>query len=153
MKILKTKNSLYLLLGLGIGIVVSSLFFLFFPAKQSLTKQEIVQRATELGMITEQTYKETKTQLEQLQRDKLLNQFTEKKNNMLTVLIPVGTNSSQIAKILAEYKVINNIETFHMLVDILNADKKFIAGTYQLEEQMDMGELILLLTGMKNKKN
>jgi hypothetical protein len=149
MRVLNTKNNLYLILGLGIGIIVSSLFFLLFPTNNALTNQEIAQRAAELSMDREQTFEPARNQLEQLQGDNYPKLSPEKTNDIITVTIPAGANSSQIGKMLAANSVISNIETFQILVDVFSLDKKFIAGVYQLQQHMDMGELILMLTGIK----
>ncbi|MBS4024793.1 MAG: endolytic transglycosylase MltG [Clostridia bacterium] len=150
MGVLRTKNNLYLILGLGIGIIVSSLFFLLFPTNKALTNQEIILRAAELSMEREQIFEPASNQLEMLQQwvnyPKI---YPEKTNEIITVTIPAGANSSQIGKMLADNGVISSIETFQILVDVFSVEKKFIAGVYQLQHHMDIGELILMLTGIK----
>ncbi|MDW7675725.1 MAG: hypothetical protein SCK28_14445, partial [Bacillota bacterium] len=65
------------------------------------------------------------------------------------VTIPSGENSSTIANSLVNAGVINNTKDFLNILDLFQLHSKIKAGSYQLEKNMDLGILVLVITGMK----
>lgn len=133
---LENKNTLSIILGIGIGITVSALFFLFVPTK-TISDEQIIIKAQELGMIHAQ----------QVPRESESNNVAEKE--VVEIIIPSGVKSSEIIQILLENQIIKEEEEMTELINLLQISRHFKAGTYLLEKNGDMGKVLLILTGMK----
>ena len=134
------QNTGWVFFGLGIGLIISALFFLFLPSDQ-LTDEEIVTRAKNLGMVKAAEVESPKEIIEDEGKG-----IDEPK---VEVTIPAGANVNQIAQILLDNGIIDNKENFNSLVELARIETKFIAGTYDLPLNGDLGAVILTLTGIK----
>ncbi|MGF7186001.1 cell division protein YceG involved in septum cleavage [Desulfitispora alkaliphila] len=132
-----------MMLGLGIGLIISALVFLLFssPQKEQLSEEEIILRAETMGMVSQEKYREA---LEEVERED-----KSKDKELVEIQIPNGTSTGNIATILKANNVIENEVNFVEMVYLLDLQYKLIAGTYVLPQEADSAEIILALTGNK----
>ncbi|MDA8233814.1 MAG: endolytic transglycosylase MltG [Clostridia bacterium] len=161
--------------GLGVGLIIASLLIIGWPpGRPGLTQQEILTQAAQLGMITkeEAAQQVEKAVYQALVKEKKENQdpqpnlqspqppktlatgetkpVTPPQAAPVTITIPSGSASIEIAEILLKAGVITNKEEFLALVDKKKAASKFRIGTYQLQKEMPLEELIRVLTRRGN---
>ena len=116
------------LLGIGIGLIISSLFMLIiFPAPV----KEIPRQVT-----ADKPLQKPSTDIQPL--DPKPPALAPK----IAVIIPKGANSEKIASILADYQVIQSTEDFSRMAKTLRVESKFIAGNYSFTKDEELSSII-----------
>jgi len=152
-----------LLRGLGLGLIIASLLIIGWPpARLNLNDQEIIERARQLGMVTRE---EAARQVENAVLEALKEKQAKMDNpvkqppvqepqppkppqaELVTVVIPPGSSSAEIADILLKAGIITNKDDFLAFVNRKKAASKFRIGTYQLKKGMVAEDLVKVLTG------
>ncbi len=168
------------LLGVGTTLIAISLlmFFITDQGEEELKFSEeiIIKKAQELGMEfpkVEQTNpeeneeatksnkidvkKENNKSQEELKRELKAELKTELKQELLPkekkilIEIPQGISSSEIATLLVHKGLIDNKNSFILLLDELEVDRKIRAGTYSFKTPISPIQVLLELT-TDNKK-
>ena len=153
--------------GLGVGLIIASLLIIGWPpGRPSMTQQQILDQARQLGMVTKeeatqkanqaakkdtaQTKKDggkAPTGLQSPQAPKTeIKPTTPPPVINISITIPSGSSSTEIAEILLRAEVISNKEEFLVFVNQKKAASRFRIGTYQLQKGMPLEELIKVLT-------
>jgi len=136
----------YVLLGVGIGIIISSVFFFLNPNVQykEYSNEEIIEKATELGMVTikealntnnEENIRKEETQLE-----------TERE---IKFTISSGQPLVEIANNLFESEIIEDKEEFIQFVKDNNMDKRLLPGDYVLKSNLSYATIMKILSTKK----
>lgn len=147
-------NKLFLILGVGIGLVISSLLNMAYPKikYEPYTEAQIIEKAKELGMvslkeaITKNDEETVETDITDLDLEEEM-ATTNEDMQMVEFIINKGDNSERIAQKLFEAGIIKDREKFIDKVIEKNVQKKFQYGIYELKIDMDYELLIELLTG------
>lgn len=144
----------YLILGLGIGIIITSTLYSFCPEIKylSLTNEEIIEKAKELGMINfkesislEPIKKEDEESLDEPDIED--NQPLEEDDvgDEIELEVVRGENSTDIAKKLFEYKIIDNYREFELYAREKKVDKQLKYGVYKFKPKSSYDEIIKIL--------
>lgn len=142
----KISKITYLVLGLGIGIIISSTFYSFYPRiKQvELSDDIIIQRAIELGMVS---LKES-INTDQIVKEKieLENEEVSKDELYIKIKIEKGDILKDVAEKLFSLNLIDNKEEFILLAEDKMVDKLFAYGTYDIKMNTSYSTIIKILT-------
>lgn len=149
-------------LGTGIGIVVATLVIyiatLLQPTKISsttdtveMTDYEIMQRASDLGMIFfDDSYVFVDDSMSE-EEIKSISESSEKTpvvaEEYVEVQVTNGHNSLDVAKILEEKGLVDNAEEFNRYLIVNGADRYIRTGTHLLRKGSTEQELLNALTG------
>lgn len=158
-----------ILLGIGIGFIISAIFVSAFGSKP-LTDREIRDRAAQLGMVEKPAAVQGKT-------DKPAGQETvgqkvysskEKANpqpalppaakpvpqqaeeaipQSVTITVTSGMGSERIAGMLKARGAIQDQRAFLRVVSEHNAHQRFRDGTFKIPAGTDMDEIVRIMTG------
>lgn len=174
-------KNIYLLAGIGIGITIASAIFYFtlefnkdsiapYEVQKDvsdMTDDEVLERASELGMIFfDESYKfedETdadKTDVSKTDDDKsdtnTTNENSETKEDDNTILveedfvdfyIPKGIDSYSACEILYDVGLIDDVQMFEDLLTINGVDKSIRTGNFRVRVDIKDADLIKILTG------
>lgn len=160
---MKNIKNIYLILGLGIGIILSNVLYSMFPQVRyvDLSDSDIIERAEELGYVSLKekiNLKENKEELKKsveipLEEDQIkeIDKKTEeiieeKKDRIIEVKVAEGDTLKDISKKLLELGLIANEEDFILAVEKKEMDKKFAYGKFYIPLNSDYPEIINLLT-------
>ncbi|MHB8172275.1 MAG: endolytic transglycosylase MltG [Thermincolia bacterium] len=147
--------------GLGVGMIIASLLIIGWPpGRPSMTQQQILDQARQLGMVTkeEATQKanqmvkeaQAKTKKEEEKKPQApkpeIKPTTPPPAINISITIPKGSSSTEIGDILLKAGVINNKQEFLNFVNQKKAASRFRIGTYQLQKGMTLEELVTVLT-------
>jgi len=159
------------LLGIGLGFLLSALIVNFSSADK-LTDSEIMERASQLGMV-QGAEKETdkapglpaKTPVNDAEKNTVSDAEKEPVNTaekdpvktgesqppentkFVKFVIRPGTGSEEIARMLEEQDVVTDRNQFYRLVTEKGAHRRFRTGTFDLPSGADMEEILKILTG------
>lgn len=167
------KNIVYLILGLGLGIIITNILHSTYPKIKfvELNDNEIIERARDLGMVSIKesikTGKETvETEADELEKiaeklEKEVKELEESEKNEteaiieeeILVVIESGMNLTQIASHLYDIDVIEDVEEFAKLVRQNGLSKKMSSGQYAIKKASSYSEIIKLLTGVNPQNN
>ena len=168
-------HKLFMILGIGIGVVITSLLNMAYPKIQyeDYTESQIIEKARELGMvslkevITKNDEEIVETGLPDSDMDANIdldigtntgtnidsdNEIDEDTTNEKTdkqiveFIINKGDNSELIIKRLFDSNIIKNKKEFSDKVIEKDVQRKFKYGVYELELDMDYETLIKALT-------
>lgn len=133
----------YLVLGLGIGIVLTSTIYTLNPniKYREYTEEEIITAATDLGMI----FVKDSIDISQ-NKEKNKEKKEEKKEEKIILVVEAGDNSEQVFDKLFKLGVISDIEDFSKYAKEKNIEKRIRIGTYKLALNMDYDTIISILT-------
>ncbi|WIV11272.1 hypothetical protein [Proteiniborus sp. MB09-C3] len=145
-------NKLFLILGIGIGFLISSLLNIAYPKTEyiSYTEAQIIEKARELGMISlkEAISKDDEKTPEYTSNDSEKDATpAEEDKHVIEFVINKGDNSEQIVDKLFEEGIIKDKEGFIEKIKEKSLQRKFKYGVYELELEMDHESLIKTLTG------
>lgn len=148
-------NKFFLLLGIGIGLLVSSLLNIAYPKIKytEYSEAQIIEKAKELGMVSlkEAISKNEEKSTEIASNEEDANEedtnAIKEDNHPIEFVINKGENSEQIVDRLFEKGIIKNREEFTEKVLSKGLQKRFKYGVYELEPEMDYESLIKVLTG------
>jgi len=145
------------LMGLGIGLIISSLLFvatlnqekgnLAIPKKENpLTIEELKSAATKYGY---QLY--TKEEIKQLTQGKSNQSQVEKPSSFLFT-IEKGMSSEQVTNLLYDKKIIQDKKQFSQLIEQYNLTNGIRAGIYTYSSDMTLQDIIATITNIKKEK-
>ena len=176
------KNIVYLILGLGLGIIITNILHSTYPKIEFLELDDnaIIERARDLGMVPikeaikvdketvepeddklEETAEEIKDKLEDLKEseteeiiEELAEVTTEGENlEEILVVIESGMFLTQVSEVLYDNGLIEDEFEFSSLVRANDLSKKITAGKYKIKKASSYGEIIKLLTGVNPQTN
>lgn len=138
-----------IVLGIGIGLILSSSFFIFTNTKQNpeLDSEFIIKEAEKLGMQKPEDFLKW-------ENDGYLDYHENVENNeveiddskdVIIVEIPKRVSSEGIAKILEENGLIDNEEDFTEIVNNSGVDSKLKWGVYEFNKDNTIEEIIEVL--------
>ena len=154
----------YLILGLGLGIIITNILYSAYPKVElvELNDDVIVERARELGMvpvkesiklgkdIEDPEYKGSEEveeevikleESEEVEKGEIINEEIE-------IVIERGANLTEIAIYLYEIGVIENKDDFADVVRANNLSGKIDYGYYNIKKDSSNYEIIEILTGI-----
>lgn len=165
-KIFKEKL-LYILLGIGIGLVTSSSLFIINSTEQvkEYSDEEIIQKAKELGMV----YIKDVVQVNEKNNDKNDDKSDDKNDNNESVqvredegnsrlvenlsnteyiefTIDKGESTESVSKRLFEKGIIDDSGKFNTYISKKGLEKKILYGNYKIKKGSTYDELIKLFT-------
>lgn len=150
---MKKVNIYFVILGLGIGIMISGLAFKMYPApKAELTDQEIIERARVLGMVGIKEHIENKSaQEEQASQEKaesmeVKEQESTETSGEVSIAVNQGESSEVVADKLLSAKLIDDKKNFVSFVSEKNAGRSFRQGTYTIKAGASYDEILSILT-------
>ena len=157
---MNNKSIRLLLIGIGIGLILSSSLNLIFQSnhQKKLTPEDIRSEARRLGMIDPKEYFDKSVP----EQNKTVNQPELKKDDKqpelreeeIIITIKKGSTSEDVARLLKEYNLIASENTFLSRIYARNASYKLQAGTYSFYKTMTIDEMIdAMLIGNKATKN
>lgn len=157
----RKKKFSYLMLGLGIGIILTNFIHSINPKVEyvQLSDEDIIERATDLGMVfikdvidvdkpeedgmlledEKKDEQEVSTQSDEV--DDEMEEFEE-----VVFKINEGQSLITISKNLLDAGLIDDVDGFIEFVKEREMDKRFRVGTYKLNNGMDYETLLDILT-------
>ncbi|MFV9509830.1 endolytic transglycosylase MltG [Tepidibacillus sp. LV47] len=141
------------LMGLGIGLMISSFIFMILPTKNQddfstkdqskpLSIQEIKEAANKYGY---QLY--TKEEIEQIKnKNQILLQPNKDKATPISFRIDKGMSTNEIADLLYKQHIIKDKQEFLKILQKQGLVKEIKAGTYTYSPNMTMKDVIVLIT-------
>lgn len=137
----------YLLLGLGIGIIITNILNSLYPRLEyiELSDEEVIERAKELGMVK---VKENIKILEDPIEDNKSEDKIEAEEVIIEkeILIEKGTELTKVAKQLYAADLIDDEEEFIFYVRGKELSGKINYGSYNIRNNLDYSEIIKILT-------
>ncbi len=153
---MKGKNKIvYLILGIGIGIIVTNILNSAYPKIEyvELSEEKIIKEASELGMVKIKENIDTKkTKIEKKNEENKDIEINEEdpveigENISREIVIESGSNLTGVTKDLYEKKLIDDEEDFIYFVRDSGLEKKLNVGTYNIEDGSNYSEIIEKLT-------
>lgn len=133
----KTKFS-YIILGLGIGILLTSIIYIFNPVVEyrDYSEEEIVELASELGMVF------IKESIDTSDIKKRSNEKQEK----VTIIVEEGDSLGDVSIKLFELELIDSAERFHDYAKEKGMEKKIRVGIYELTPYQSYDDILDILT-------
>ncbi|NMA86109.1 MAG: endolytic transglycosylase MltG [Tissierellia bacterium] len=138
----------YLLLGLGIGIIITNLIYSFNPSVEyrEYTEEEIISQAKELGMVFVKDSISTSTNTDLPEEKVDSTKIIEETEEELILIVESGDTLEKVSNKLFELGVIENGEDFHKYAKERKLEKKIRIGTYTLESNMDYETITKIIT-------
>lgn len=129
----------YILLGVGIGIIITSVFFLLNPKVQykEYSNEEIMEKATELGMVTIK---------ESLSTNNEKNIKEEEIQKEMKFSIKSGQPLVEIANNLFESGIIEDKQEFIQFIEDKKMDKRLRPGDYVLNRNLSYTTIMKILS-------
>ena len=159
------KYIIYLILGLGLGIILTNIVHSAYPKKEfvELNDDMIIEKARELGMVPlkenikidkgiedprDKELEEVSNQLEEalLRLEKSEEIETGKFEEEVEVSIESGWNLTQVAEQLYLMDLIDDKDEFTKFVISENLSRKIITGKYKISYNSSYLEIINILT-------
>lgn len=130
---MKKINIVYILLGIGIGIILTSIFFYINPLVKyaEYTDEEIKEKAKDLGMVSIKEF---------------IKDNGEKEDYIIEFKISSGDTLSDIANNLIDLSIIEDKEEFIKFVKDKKLDKKLRPGTYKLKLNLSYSSILEILS-------
>lgn len=144
----------FLLLGLGIGIILTNIFYTQFPKIEyrEYTEEEIVAKATELGMVFVKENidigpREENTPDEKFSLKLEEENIEDKIENVEEVqfIIETGDSLIKVSKGLENRGIIDDAEHFLEFAKEKDADRKLRVGVYTLTTDLDYDSILSIL--------
>lgn len=135
------KNYFYIFLGVGIGFIISGIFFELNPkiVYKEYSDSEIIDKAEEMGMVFLKDSISVNKGSTQQDKEKEEIKFTIKKDEPL----------SEIADNLKKLKIIDDEDEFIQFAKDKKLDKKILPGVYYLKKDMSYTSIMNMLTSSK----
>lgn len=150
---------LYLILGIGIGIVLTNTIYIFNPKTKYIdyTDQEIIEKAREMGMVKiKDNIDATKDEIStnESKEDKIeVSVKTEEETNKsdgkeekIKFVINYGDTLMGIAKNLLVAGIIDDENEFVQLAKENKLNSKFRTGTYYIKPNTSYSDIMKMLT-------
>lgn len=162
------RNRKYILLGLGIGIILTNIIYYYNPRieMEKLDDSEVIERARELGMVTmkesiktegsekinlepvqgvesmeDDIIEDAQTEDANVESPKESNTKVEDKKNIV-FKINSGEGLGEISRELKESGIIEDVEAFKDRVYERKVSKKLQPGEFELNKDMTFDEII-----------
>ncbi len=149
---MKKSNFIFIVLGIGIGIILTSIIFYFNPLikYKEYTDEQIIKKAEELGMVfIKDNIDSEHEEIKPKEKDFDKKAKSKKKNSVIKVEISAGDSSIDVAEKLLDLGIIEDkVEFVQFLMD-KNMDKKLRPGTYELKPNLSYSTILKILS--KNK--
>ncbi|MCF6465903.1 endolytic transglycosylase MltG [Clostridium sp. Cult2] len=128
----------FLLLGIGIGIIFTSILYTLNPnyIYKEYTEEEIAAKATDLGMVFLKENINTTPR-----KDSVLEEQEE-----IEFVVEKGDTLGMISKGLEEAGIIDDAEQFHKFAKDKGAEGKLRVGTYIFSSDLDYDTILSILT-------
>ena len=138
----------YLLLGLGIGIIITNLVYSFNPNVEyrQYTEEEIISQARELGMVFVKDSISASTNTNSSEEKTGSTVKDERPREKLTLVVEAGDTLEKVSNKLFELGAIEDSQDFHKFAKEKKLEKKIRIGTYTLEPNMDYETIIKIIT-------
>lgn len=146
----KKIKTTYLLLGIGIGLIVASTLYSFYPKVEymDLSDDIIIEKARELGMVWLK---------ENIDIESINNRVTDeeigetvKEISEKEIVVESGSSLTIVVKKLYDANLIDDIDEFILFVKDKKLDKKIRTGRYKIKLDSSHDEIIEILTRRPN---
>ncbi|WP_425446926.1 hypothetical protein [Dethiothermospora halolimnae] len=150
-----SKKYVYILLGIGIGLIIGGSVALLSPKVKykykEYTDEEILKRATEIKLdkIKNKDTDSSKKKDNKVKDNIVKDEEDNKENKMIKFIIEEGEKSQDIINNLYNKEIIDDKEQFRDIMIKENAEKSFIYGIYNIEEGLSNEEVLKILTNKK----
>ena len=144
----------FIILGIGIGILLTNTIYIFNPKMEyrDYSEEEIIAKATELGMVFIKNNIETSTikddnenfQVDVEKSGDKENETGEKKE--IQFIIEYGDSLEKVSKGLYELEIIDDMERFLKFAKDKKVDRKLRVGNYKLSLDSDYETIIKVFT-------
>ncbi len=146
------------LMGIGIGLMMGAAV-MFAVSVSELNKNNDKDNVLQNSPVLKIT--DNDTNVEELEKEEVIEKKTgvqqknykedEKKDNKekekyVEIIIPKGTSSTQVAKMLKNKGIIKDNVEFHKYLEKKNKTTKINVGTFKIKENSDYDEIIKVLT-------
>lgn len=131
-----------ILLGMGIGVVLTSLTGIIYSAgmEPEMSREEIVARARQYGMVSSS---------EMIKKDEPEDtKPVEIEKNKVSITVDQGDSSEIVAKELFEKGLIDNVDSFLNELDSMNLQSSIQVGEYTIEEGTDNSTIARIICKM-----
>ncbi len=140
----------YLVLGIGIGIIVSSTLYSILPNVKyiELSDDIIRKKAIELGMINlkESINLDNSSKEKNQNKNEVATENVLEKDEYVIIEIEKGYTLEDVAKNLFKSGLIDNEEEFILLAEDKTLDKKFNYGKFKIKYNTSYSTIIKILT-------
>lgn len=154
---------IYLILGLGIGIIMTNMLHSFYPKFEyvELSEEAIIERARDLGMIKlKESIKVEKDKVDNevnIEKDKVDKEVKIEEEpvelKVREVIVEEGSGLTEVAKQLYNADLIDDMEKFILFVRGEKLDKKIIIGKHEIKPNSSYSEIIKMLTDRNYEKD
>lgn len=133
-------NIFYMILGIGIGIILTSLIFTLKPKIKYIdySDNDIIKKAKELGMVSVKEKIELNEEKDKREADKKENT----KEEIILFCIKNDDTLTSVADRLFKKGLIANKEDFIQFAKYKEVDKKLRTGNYELKKNLSYDEII-----------
>lgn len=135
---MNTRITLGIVLGIGIGLVLSSSVYMITNNEESYDKEFIKMEARKMGMIDPEEVI--------VREDKPRSEDEQIAYSPVVISIPKGSTSHEIARILKEEGIITSEEEFIRMVQSNKASNKLIWGVYEFMPNAKLEDILEALT-------
>lgn len=146
----RSNKLLYLILGIGIGVIVSSTLYSIFPNVKyiELSDDIIMDKARELGMINlkESINLDISSKEENQIKKEVVPEKVLENEEYVIIEIEKGDTLEDVANKLFSSGLIDNKEEFILLAEDKTLDKKFNYGKFKLKYNTSYSTIIKILT-------
>ncbi len=156
---MKKGKVVYLILGFGMGLVLSSIIYYFFPQVRTinLSDSEVIERARGLGYVSLKESIEVQKEEKEGKENKDTEQLKvslENKDNIsdleeieyIEVQIKEGDTLNIISNKLFTLGIIKDQREFIEFTEDKNLDTKFAYGTFKIDKDADYSEILKIVT-------
>lgn len=166
------KNIIYLILGIGLGIIITNILHSAYPKVEfaELDENTIIERARDLGMVSiKESIKVEKGtgEIKDTELDKTLEKLEEALKRLENaektqikeleenieeekeVVIKSGSNLVQVSRLLYDADLIDDMDEFIEFVVGENLSRKIITGRYKIKNNSSYSDIIHILTDRK----
>lgn len=137
----------YILLGLGIGIILTNFIYYISPRIEyrDLSDDEIIEKAKDLGMV----FVKDAIQVDKVEddyKDDYIDESNEEELEEIVFKVEEGQNLTNIAENLYRLGLIDDISSFINYCKERGITSRLRVGTYKLTTGMDYETLVKILT-------
>ncbi|QQY78770.1 YceG-like family protein [Keratinibaculum paraultunense] len=127
----------YIVLGLGIGILLTNIIYVFNPVVEykDYSEAEIVELASELGMVFIKESIDTSDIKD-----------SKKKQEKIILIVEEGDSLGDVSNRLFELGIVDSAERFHNYAKEKGLERKIRIGTYELMPNQNYDDILDILT-------
>lgn len=133
---------LFILLGIGIGIVFTNIIYSMNPniEYRELSEEEIIDKARELGMVFIKDNIDISKKKEDIE-----NTGEEEKTEEIEIVVEYGESLAEVSKKLFQAGLIDDIDSFIDFGKDIGIEKHLRVGTYMISPKVDYETLVKVL--------